>query len=104
AAGLGEHLSFYLQRPIDSIAINGGAANFVRRRWLSDLKSGKRSARKVRVVIYEFAARTLVNNDWKLVEMSRALAASKATSAVPFNAAFKRQPAANSPSNNTKSF
>ena len=83
AAGLGEHLSFYLQRPIDRIALDGGAANFVRRRWKSDLKHKKRSARNVRVVIYEFAARTLANNDWRLVDMSRTLAASKAAPVVP---------------------
>lgn len=78
-AGLTEHLSYYLQRPIDRIALNGGAASFVRRTWQSDLLHGKRSAQNTRVVIYEFAARTLVNNDWKLVDMSKTLA--KANSA-----------------------
>ena len=104
AAGLGEHLSFYLQRPIDSLAINGGAANFVRRRWQSDLKSGKRSARKVRVVIYEFAARTLVNNNWKLVDMSKSLAASKAAPAVPVKAVVKNRGAAKGSSSGTRRF
>jgi hypothetical protein len=62
---LGEHLSFYLQRPIDRIAINGGGAAMNRAHWISNVRSGKRNLNKVRVVVLEFATRTLLNNDWK---------------------------------------
>jgi hypothetical protein len=76
-AGLGEHLSYYLQRPVDRIAINGGGAAMIRRRWLSDLQHGKRDTKNTAVVIYEFATRTLVNNDWKIYDFSRVLKESR---------------------------
>ena len=73
AAGLGEHLSYYLKRPLDRIAINGGGASAIRARWQSDLQSGKRDLKTTRVVIYEFATRALANNNWKIIDISPTL-------------------------------
>jgi hypothetical protein len=71
AAGLGEHLSYYLKRPVDRIAINGGGDLAIRKRLQSDLRHGKRSLSKTRVVIYEFATRTLMQHDWQPLELPK---------------------------------
>ena len=71
-AGLPEHLSFYLRRPVDKIAINGGGAAMNRLQWIQDLRGNRRDLRHVRVVILQFATRSLVNNNWKTLALPRA--------------------------------
>ena len=66
-SGLAEQLSFYLQRPVDKIALNAGGAlaarRALRRHWASS--SGRLESK--RVVIYQFAVRELKQGDWSLV-------------------------------------
>lgn len=61
SAGLVEHLSAELSRPIDKIVINAGGA-FATRQTLS--KEPERLAGK-RVVVYQFASRELFSGYWK---------------------------------------
>lgn len=64
-AGLVEHLSYLLQRPVDRIVQNDQGAYATRellRRAGHDRLSGKR------VVIYQFAARELTIGDWRSFE------------------------------------
>jgi alginate O-acetyltransferase complex protein AlgJ len=65
AAGLAEHVSYLLQRPVDRIVQNDQGAFATRemlRRGGADRLAGKR------VVIYQFAARELMFGDWKVYE------------------------------------
>ena len=66
-AGLAEQLSFYLQSPVDKIALNAGGAlaarRALRRHWASS--SGRLDSK--RVVVYQFAVRELKQGDWSLV-------------------------------------
>lgn len=64
-AGLVEHVSYLLQRPVDRIVQNDQGAYATRdmlRRAGADRLAGKR------VVIYQFAARELMFGDWKIFE------------------------------------
>jgi hypothetical protein len=64
-AGLVEHLSYVLQRPVDRIVQNDQGAYATRellRRAGDDRLSGKR------VVIYQFAARELTIGDWRVFD------------------------------------
>jgi hypothetical protein len=65
AAGLGEQLSFALQRPIDRIIQNDQGAHATRGLLAREPNrlDGKR------VVIWQFAARELAFGDWKVIEM-----------------------------------
>jgi alginate O-acetyltransferase complex protein AlgJ len=63
AAGLAEHLSYELQRPVDSMAMNGGGF-WATRAELSRGENLDRLAVK-RVVVYEFAVRDLLGQNWK---------------------------------------
>jgi alginate O-acetyltransferase complex protein AlgJ len=67
AAGLGEQLSFALQRPVDRIIQNDQGAHATRSLLARDPDrlTGKR------VVIWQFAARELAFGDWKVIEMPR---------------------------------
>jgi alginate O-acetyltransferase complex protein AlgJ len=68
SAGLAEHLSYTLRRPIDRIVQNDEAA-FATRAMLQrdpDRLRGKR------VVIYQFAARELAFGDWKVLPLPAA--------------------------------
>ena len=66
-SGLAEQLSFYLQSPVDKIALNAGGAlaarRALRRHWAGS--SGRLDSK--RVVIYQFAVRELKQGDWSLV-------------------------------------
>ena len=65
SAGLAEHLSYSLRRPVDRIVQNDEAA-FATRAMLQrdpDRLRGKR------VVIYQFAARELAFGDWKVLPL-----------------------------------
>ena len=68
AAGLAEHLSYELQRPIDSLTFNGGGT-WTTRAELSRAENLDRLAVK-RVVVYEFAIRDLLSQNWKLAPLA----------------------------------
>ncbi len=69
AAGLGEQLSYYLERPVDRLAINAGGASGTRRRLAEELTAGKDRLAGKRLVIFQFAVRELAVGDWQLVEL-----------------------------------
>ena len=70
-SGLAEQLSFYLQRPVDKIALNAGGAlaarRALRRHWAGS--SGRLESK--RVVIYQFAVRELQQGDWRLLGLDQ---------------------------------
>jgi alginate O-acetyltransferase complex protein AlgJ len=65
SAGLVEHLSFALERPLDRIVQNADAA-FATRELLARAGAGRLSGK--RVVIWQFAARELAFGDWKVIQ------------------------------------
>lgn len=89
SAGFSEQLSYYLQRPVDIIAMDGGGINHTRRMLQTDMLQGHDRLAGKKVVIYEIAARYLVRNDWNNIELpSQKQVAAKpatpqATSSVP---------------------
>ena len=64
-AGLIEHLSYQLRRPVDRIVQNDQGA-FATRELLR--RSGEGRLQGKRLVIYQFAARELMFGDWKVFE------------------------------------
>ena len=66
-AGLGEHLAYHLDRPVDVIAMNGGGASAVRAE-LARPEMAERLGPK-RVIVYEFAIRNLAVENWPVVAM-----------------------------------
>ena len=60
-AGLAEHLSWRLGRPIDRIAINAGGSLTVRQ----NLARNPTRLDGKKIVIYEFAVRELTSGDWR---------------------------------------
>lgn len=67
-AGLAEHLSLALQKPLDRIAVNAGGATTTRQTLA---RSPERLDGK-KVVIYEFAMRDLASGDWKVLPLPEA--------------------------------
>ncbi len=65
AAGLAEQLSYFLDRPVDRLAINAGGASGTRRRLADDPHrlDGKK------LVIFQFAIRDLAVGDWQVVDL-----------------------------------
>ncbi|MCP3964423.1 MAG: hypothetical protein GY719_41880 [bacterium] len=68
-AGLAEQLSFHLKRPVDRVAINAGGVAATRRRLVQDLAAGRDRLVGKKVVIWQFAIRTLAVGDWELVDL-----------------------------------
>ena len=66
-AGLAEQLSFFLQRPVDKIALNAGGALAARKALRRHWTGGTRRLEGKRVVIYQFAVRELRQGDWRLL-------------------------------------
>ena len=66
-AGFAEHLAFHLKRTVDVIAFNGGGASRVRAE-LARLDNAERLGHK-KVIVYEFAIRNLLGENWKLASM-----------------------------------
>ena len=60
-AGLGEHLAYHLNAPVDVIAMNGGGAT-ARQELVRAARAGRLS--KTRALVYEFAMRDLYLEDW----------------------------------------
>jgi hypothetical protein len=67
SAGFAEHISYHLKRSLDVIAVNGGGASGTRTE-LSRFSNAERLARK-KVLIYEFAIRSLMNESWRLAQL-----------------------------------
>lgn len=65
-AGFGQHLAYHLQRPIDVIAFNGGAASV--RTELARRPNAARLGFK-KVIVYAFAIRSLLTEHWEPVSM-----------------------------------
>ena len=65
SAGLVEHLSYALGRPVDRIVQNDDGA-FATREMLQ--RAGPERLAGKRVVIWQFAARELASGDWKVIE------------------------------------
>jgi len=68
-AGLAEHLSYHLGRPIDWIARNDAGAHATREMLAGQLAQGKNRLAGKKVVIWQFAARELALGDWRMVPM-----------------------------------
>jgi alginate O-acetyltransferase complex protein AlgJ len=71
AAGLVEHLSYTLQRPVDRIVQNDDGAHATREALRREVGGGADRLAGKRVVIWQFAARELASGDWKMIGMPR---------------------------------
>ncbi|WP_420573930.1 alginate O-acetyltransferase AlgX-related protein [Kordia sp.] len=69
SAGLSEHISMYMQKPVDRIQMNDAGAYVTRLSLSNELKRGKDRLEGKKVVVWEFAARELCFGDWKIVPM-----------------------------------
>lgn len=68
-AGFFEHLSYYLQRPVDRLVRNDDGAFATRAMLRRELARGRDRLEGKRVVVWQFAARELAGGDWRLLEM-----------------------------------
>jgi hypothetical protein len=69
SAGLAEHLSVALHRPIDCILRNSDAAFATREILSNELARGRDRLSGKKLVIWEFAERELSLGDWKLLDL-----------------------------------
>ena len=69
-AGLAEQLSYYLDRPVDRLAINAGGASGSRRRLAEQLVAGRDRLADKKLVVFQFAIRDLAAGDWRVIELS----------------------------------
>ncbi len=69
AAGFGEQLSYYLQRPHDAIINNAGGSHVTRQQLVRDLRRGKNRLKNKKLVIWEFSMRDLLGGDWKILDL-----------------------------------
>jgi hypothetical protein len=69
SAGLAEHLSYTLQEPVDSIALNAGGARAAREALAQALARGEDRLAGKAVVVYTFAARELASGDWRVFDL-----------------------------------
>ena len=67
--GLAEQLAFYLQSPVDRLAIQDGSATEIRRRLAAEIAGGRDRLRGKRWVVYQIAVRELAVGDWQRVEL-----------------------------------
>ena len=74
SAGLAEHLSFALGRPVDRLAQNDDGASAPRRLLAAELARDPDRLAPTRVVVYQFAARELSQGDWRPVDLDAAAA------------------------------
>jgi hypothetical protein len=68
-AGLAEHLSLALDRPVDRITRNDAGAYATREMLARDLARGRDRLAGKRLVVYQFAARELAVGDWKRIDL-----------------------------------
>lgn len=66
-AGFAEQLAFFLQRPVDRVAVNAGGPSAARERLAAALASGDDRLAGKRLVVYQFTARELSVGDWRPV-------------------------------------
>lgn len=92
AAGLAPQLSYYLQRPVDAIAIDGGGADLPREELQQRMVRGEDRLAGKKLVICEFACRYLIGHPWKLIHFPAPKAVKRASKA-PVAAAVKSQAA-----------
>lgn len=69
SAGLSEHISKKMHRPIDRIIMNDAGAYATRQELSNDMKRGRDRLYNKKVVIWEFAARELSVGEWKILDM-----------------------------------
>lgn len=69
SAGLAEHLSFKLKRPLDLIARNDSGAYVTREMLARELLRGRDRLAGKKLVIWEFSERELSSGDWKIVDL-----------------------------------
>ncbi len=69
AAGLVEHLSRALARPVDRILVNDNGAFAARAALARELARGRDRLAGKRLVIWQFAARELAAGDWRLTDL-----------------------------------
>ena len=67
--GLAEHLSAYLQRPVDVLARNDDGAYSAREMLAAEMRRGRDRLAGKRFVIWEFAERELSHGDWKIIPL-----------------------------------
>ncbi|MCF8055861.1 MAG: hypothetical protein K9K37_04370 [Desulfocapsa sp.] len=65
SAGLVEHLSHLLQRPVDRIVRNDQGAFITRQLLAKELARGRDRLAEKKVVVYQFATRELAFGDWR---------------------------------------
>ena len=65
SAGLAEQLSYFLQQPVDLLAINAGGASTSRQA----LARSTERLNGVKTVVYEFAMRELSSGNWKVIPL-----------------------------------
>jgi len=70
AAGLAEHLSLSLNRPVDTLLQNDNGAYATRKMLSRELAQGVDRLAGKKVVIWQFAARELSVGDWKMIDMT----------------------------------
>ena len=69
SAGLTEHVSVGMQKPIDRILMNDAGAYATRQELANEMKRGRDRLGGKKVVIWQFAARELSIGDWKLLDL-----------------------------------
>jgi len=77
-AGFAEQLAYFLQRPVDRIAVNAGGPAAARERLAAAIAGGDDRLAGKRLVVYEFSVRELSSGDWRLVELPTRPAAGQA--------------------------
>ncbi len=70
SAGLAEQLSYFLNRPVDKLAVNAGGPSAARERLAASLAAGRDRLAGKRLVVYQFSARELAAGDWRLVDLA----------------------------------
>ena len=69
SAGLAEQLSYYLQRPVDKLAVNAGGALQARMHLQRVQSTGEDRLAGKKVVVYQFATRELSQGDWRILQL-----------------------------------
>ncbi len=70
SAGLAEQLSYYLERPVERLAVNAGDASASRRRLAEELAGGRDRLAGKKLVVFQFAVRDLAIGDWQVMELA----------------------------------
>ncbi|MBC8757404.1 hypothetical protein H2O64_22230 [Kordia sp. YSTF-M3] len=70
SAGLSEHISENMRKPIDRIIMNDAGAYATRLALSNELKRGRDRLEGKKVLIWEFAARELSVGDWKILDLT----------------------------------